>query len=426
MPRSNARRRAARGSARRRRAEVGGDQRLLDLVERRLVERGLGRTGPARLPTSRSEVLRKPRQHAFDSQRRLFAHAGSSEVRRRSTSGRGDLERCCRGGRGAPADARRARNSRHGRRRRPARRARAGACRPAGSQAVRRRSPSAARSRGGPRLERRAGATCGIRAAGVPGRGREGEDVAHGRCRNRRSARACCSNIASVSVGKPAIRSAPIAMSGRAAFSRRRSRPPRRGCGGASSASGSCRRPPGSDRWRCGITRGSAAAARTAGRRSRSQSSDDSRRRGSAGTCAQDALDQQAERRRARQIGAVAGEVDAGQHDLAEAAVDQRRDPLDHRAGGHRAAVAAAERDDAEGAAMVAARSAPRRRRARARQGRRRDAARSRAPHDVADAHRAAVGARSCRAQLLAIAEHPVDLGHRGEALPGRSARRSR
>ena len=69
----------------------------------------------------------------------------------------------------------------------------------------------------------------------------------------------------------------------------------------------------------------------------------------------QDLLDQLPELRRARQIGAVAGEIDAGQHDLGMAALDQRADLLDHRAHRHRARIAAAVRDDAEGAAMVAA-----------------------------------------------------------------------
>ena len=85
------------------------------------------------------------------------------------------------------------------------------------------------------------------------------------------------------------------------------------------------------------------------------QSSEESRSRGSSGHMAQDALDQLPERRRAGQVGAVAGHVDPGQHDLAEALADQRLDPLDHQPGRHRAAVPAAVGDDAEGAAMVAA-----------------------------------------------------------------------
>ena len=69
----------------------------------------------------------------------------------------------------------------------------------------------------------------------------------------------------------------------------------------------------------------------------------------------QDLLCQLPELRRARQIGAVAREIDAGQHDLGMAALDQRADLIDHRAHRHRARIAAAIGDDAEGAAVIAA-----------------------------------------------------------------------
>ena len=69
----------------------------------------------------------------------------------------------------------------------------------------------------------------------------------------------------------------------------------------------------------------------------------------------QDLLDQLPELRRARQIGAIAGDIDAGQHDLGMAALDQRADLFDHGAHRHRARIAAAIGDDAEGAAMIAA-----------------------------------------------------------------------
>ena len=59
--------------------------------------------------------------------------------------------------------------------------------------------------------------------------------------------------------------------------------------------------------------------------------------------------------RRARQVGAVAREIDARQHDLGMAALGQRADLFDDRAHRHRARIAAAVRDDAEGAAVVAA-----------------------------------------------------------------------
>ena len=69
----------------------------------------------------------------------------------------------------------------------------------------------------------------------------------------------------------------------------------------------------------------------------------------------QDLFRQLAEFRGARQIGAVTGEIDAGQHDLGMAALDQLADLVDHRAHRHRARIAAAIGDDAEGAAVVAA-----------------------------------------------------------------------
>ena len=47
-------------------AEVGGDQRLLDLVERRGVERGLLGDGPVRLSPSRSAVLREAAAQAVE------------------------------------------------------------------------------------------------------------------------------------------------------------------------------------------------------------------------------------------------------------------------------------------------------------------------------------------------------------------------
>src|SRR5262249_24335209 len=69
----------------------------------------------------------------------------------------------------------------------------------------------------------------------------------------------------------------------------------------------------------------------------------------------EDLFHQGAEPGRARQVRAVAGEIDAGEHDLAVAARAQRPHLRDHLAHRHRARVAAAERNNAEGAAMVAA-----------------------------------------------------------------------
>ncbi len=131
---------------------------------------------------------------------------------------------------------------------------------------------------------------------------------------------------------------------------------------------------------------------------------------------AQDSLDQRGERRRARQVGAIAGQVDAGQHDFAVTGIDQRRDPVDHRAGGHRPAVAAPMRDHAEGAAMVAAildldKGADMVGKTRG-QMRRRDADR----HDVLHLHSRGIGPGG-RHQFFGVADDAVDFGHRGEAV---------
>ena len=57
----------------------------------------------------------------------------------------------------------------------------------------------------------------------------------------------------------------------------------------------------------------------------------------------------------AGKVGAVGGDVDAGQHDFAIAVVDEAADLIDDGGQRHRARIAAAVRDDAEGAAVVAA-----------------------------------------------------------------------
>ena len=57
----------------------------------------------------------------------------------------------------------------------------------------------------------------------------------------------------------------------------------------------------------------------------------------------------------ARQIGTVGGDVHAGQHHFLKPARDQGAHLCHHRADGHRAVGAAAERDDTKGAAVIAA-----------------------------------------------------------------------
>src|SRR5262249_61479816 len=69
----------------------------------------------------------------------------------------------------------------------------------------------------------------------------------------------------------------------------------------------------------------------------------------------EDLLYQRAEPRRAWQVAAIAREVDAGEHDLAVTALGEPAHLRHHLAHRHRARVAAAVWDDAEGAAVVAA-----------------------------------------------------------------------
>ena len=66
-------------------------------------------------------------------------------------------------------------------------------------------------------------------------------------------------------------------------------------------------------------------------------------------------LYQGAEPRRAGQARPIAGEIDAGEHHLAIAARDQAAHLIERLVHGHRTRIAAAERNDAEGAAVVAA-----------------------------------------------------------------------
>ena len=110
-----------------------------------------------------------------------------------------------------------------------------------------------------------------------------------------------------------------------------------------------------SDRWRCGISRSSSAIASHQG-----VVGLDRIDRGEAEALElrhvpEDRSDQPAEARPAGQVAAIGGDVDAGQHDLAVAVLDQPADLVDHRAHRHRARIAAAIGDDAEGAAVVAA-----------------------------------------------------------------------
>src|SRR6266571_5473883 len=139
----------------------------------------------------------------------------------------------------------------------------------------------------------------------------------------------------------------------------------------------------------------------------------------------EDLPNQRAELWRARQIGAVAGDIDAGEHNLVVAVGDQAAHVLDRRPDRHRARIAAAKRDDAKGATVVAAvlhlHEGTRPAGECFDQMRRGVLHR----HDVVDdrfrrTRNIERGARfrpARRRQLLAIAEHAVGLGHGGERL---------
>ena len=131
----------------------------------------------------------------------------------------------------------------------------------------------------------------------------------------------------------------------------------------------------------------------------------------------EDTPHQGAEPRPRRQVGAVAGDVDTGQHDLAAAAGDQRADPADDGFRGDAAVVAAGEGDDAEGAAVVAAildlDEGARPSREAGDRGRRALAG----GRDVVDPQARRRGCKARGIELLAVAEHGIDLRHGGEGL---------
>ena len=147
------------------------------------------------------------------------------------------------------------------------------------------------------------------------------------------------------------------AMPGRSAGAPARSpRARRRADAGASSASASGRCRPATtdaDAASAAVPRRSAATGR---RRSRPDRARRSRSRGSSGTSASSRRTS-CRRGSARpgRSAAVARDIHPGQHHLPVARRDQRAHLGDHGADRHAAAGAAAERDDAEGAAMIAA-----------------------------------------------------------------------
>ena len=184
--------------------------------------------------------------------------------------------------------------------------------RPASAPSARRR---AARSRTA------APSTCGIRAAGVPARALNGKTCSQVRPQSSTS-RSEFSNIASVSVGKPAIRSAPNTISGP------RARAPRRRSAMASSRQVAALHPL-QDHVVAGLQRQVQVRhqPRLAGDRlDQPRVGLDRVDRGEPQPRQvrhppQDRGDQIAEPRRAVEVGAPAGQVDAGQHHLVEAAL---------------------------------------------------------------------------------------------------------
>ena len=106
------------------------------------------------------------------------------------------------------------------------------------------------------------------------------------------------------------------------------------------------------DRCRCGISRGSLASASSRSASASTESIDDSRRRASSGTSRKMRFTSAPRR---ASPSAIAGDIDAGEHDFAIAVADQaahlRHDFTDRQ----RARIAAAERNNAEGAAVIAA-----------------------------------------------------------------------
>ena len=225
--------------------------------------------------------------------------------------------------------------------------------------------------------------------------------------------------------------SAPNAMSGRSRRTCRRTPSHRRADAAASCASGSCRRRPAA-------TDGDAASAalpRRTSSRSRSasiESIEDSRSRGSSGTWRRIAS-QHAERRLAGQVRAVAGDVDPGQHDLAIAAPTSAA-PARRPAHRHRARIAAAIGDDAEGAAVIAAvldlHDGARPSDESVDQMRRRlPTAMMSLTATFRSACRSRLEAARCRSvlgpHLFDVADDAIDFGHGGE-IAARSAPRSR
>ena len=125
-----------------------------------------------------------------------------------------------------------------------------------------------------------------------------------------------------------------------------------------------------SERCRCGISRSSSANAAISAGSASIVSMEESRRRGSSGDQPQDGA-REAERHAAGKMGAVGGEVDAGQHHLAVAFVGQACAPRrPRRPRGTERDGPRPIGDNAKGAAVITAVLHFRHRRASARRAR--------------------------------------------------------
>ena len=178
------------------------------------------------------------------------------------------------------------------------------------------------------RSRTKARSSCGMRAAGVPGRGENGKTWTCARPHSSISD-SDCANISSVSVGKPAIRSAPKARSGRR---RRRSSQNRNRFGARMAPLHALQ-----DQVVAMLQRQVEMRLKTRLARAITSSSvlsistesiEDRRRRRKSGDLAQDRCDEIAELRRTRQVGAPGSGVDAGQHDFEVAVVGQAAVPV--------------------------------------------------------------------------------------------------
>ena len=168
--------------------------------------------------------------------------------------------------------------------------------------------------------------TCGMRAAGVPLRGENGKDVQVGQPALVDDAHRVGEHLLRLGREAGDEIGAEHDVGAQRGARRRRTGSRRRGCGGASCASGPCRRRPASRdagaasaapprRWRAG-----------GGRRPRPDRWRTGASRSSSGTSFRIWRTSAPSVVAPGQVAAVGGDVDAGEHDLAAAALDEAAD----------------------------------------------------------------------------------------------------